>query len=69
MITDLEALLVVLVLLQESSVVDNDLGVCNAQVHDLVVYSLRRLDRPEGLFQVDVEGPEFERLEQSYLYR
>ena len=51
----LEALLVVLVLLQEGGVIDNDLGVRDAEVQNLIVHSLGRLDCPEGFFEVDVE--------------
>lgn len=55
--THLEALLKVLVLLEESSVVDNGLGIGDFELHDLVVHCLGRLDRADRLLEIRVEGP------------
>lgn len=43
----LEALLVVLVLFQEGGIVDDDLGVGDAEVEDFVVNRLRGFDRAD----------------------
>lgn len=48
--THLEALLKVLVLLQERGVVDDHLRIRNLQLHDLVVHRFRRFHRPNRLF-------------------
>jgi hypothetical protein len=62
-LVDLETLLKVLVLLEESSIVDNDLSICDLELHDLVVDCLGRLDGADRLLEVAVEGPDLERLE------
>jgi hypothetical protein len=64
---DLETLLPVLVLFQESRIVDNDLSVGDLELHDLVVDRFRGLDRSDRLFHVRVERPKLERLEQTGL--
>lgn len=46
MLTYLEAIFKVLILLQERSVVDDNLCVSNPQLKDLVINCLCRLDRP-----------------------
>lgn len=51
----LEALLVVLVLFQESGVVDDNLGVGDTQIEDLVIYCLCRFYCTEGLLEIDVK--------------
>lgn len=51
----LEALLEVLVLLEELCVIDNDLGISNFELEDLVVCSLSGFDSPQGFLKVDVE--------------
>jgi hypothetical protein len=66
-LVDLETLLKVLVLLEESSIVDDDLSICDLELHDLVVDCLGRLDGADRLLEVAVEGPDLERLEQSLL--
>ena len=58
--THLEALLEVLVLLEERGVVDNHLRIGNLQLHDLVVDRLCRLYCSDGLFEVAVERPDLE---------
>ena len=65
----LEALLPVLVLLEEVGIVDDDLSVGNLELKDAVVHRLGRLDGPDRFLEVDVEGPELERLEQALLDR
>jgi len=67
--THLEALLPVFVLLKEVGIVDDDLSVGNLELKDAVVDGLCRLDRPDRLFEVDVERPQLERLEQAVLGR
>jgi len=93
-LVDLEALLEVLVLLQEGSVVDDDLrenegkwkgrqlerrvggeakerktdlSVGDLELHDSVVDLLGGLDSSDRLLEIDVEGPELERLEKTLL--
>ena len=65
----LEAFLVVLVLFQESRIVDDDLCVRDSKVQDLVIDCLRRFHGTQGLFKIDVERPQLERLKQPYLCR
>lgn len=65
--TDLEALLPVLIFLEEVGVVDDDLRSGNLELKDAVIHGLGRLDSADRFFQVDVEGPQLDRLEQSRL--
>ena len=51
----LEALLKVLILLEELCVIDNDLGIGNFELEDLVVCSLSGFNSPQGFLMVDVE--------------
>lgn len=67
--THLEALLPVLVLLEEVGKVDDDLRVGDLELKDAVVHGLCRLDGPDRLLEVDVERPQLERLEQAVLRR
>lgn len=67
--THLEAFLKVLVLLEELRIIDNGLRVGDLELHDLVVHRLGRFDGTDRFFQVDVKGPQFERLEKTGLYR
>jgi uncharacterized protein YllA (UPF0747 family) len=63
-----ETFLEVVIFFKESSIVDNDLGICNTEFQDFVVYRLCGLHGPEGLFEIDVERPQFKRLEESCLH-
>lgn len=65
--THLEALLPVLVLLQELRAVDNDLSVGDLELEQAVVDGLGRLGGTDRLLEVDVEGPELEGLEEAEL--
>ncbi len=56
--TCLEALLEVLVVLQELGIVDNDLSVGDLEINDLVIDSLGAVDGSDGLLEVDVKGPQ-----------
>lgn len=51
----LKALLVVLVFFEECGVIDDDLGVGDTQIEDLVVDSLGGFNCPDRLLEVDVE--------------
>jgi hypothetical protein len=59
-LVNFEAFLKVLVFFQECSIIDNDLGVRNAELQDFVIYTLCGLHRPEGLLEIDIERPELE---------
>lgn len=59
----LETILEVVVLLQESSVVDNNLCIRNAKLQYFIINSLGGIDGPNRFLQVDIEGPKFDRFE------
>jgi len=59
----LETILEVVVLLQESSIVDNNLCIRNAKLQYFIIDSLGGIDCPNGLLQVDIEGPKLDRFE------
>jgi len=63
----LEAFLEIVVFLQKRCVVHDNLGVCDPEVHDLIVYSFRRFYRTNGLFKVDIKRPQLQRLEKAGL--
>ena len=65
--THLKALLPVLVLLQEIGKVDDDLSVSDLELKDLVVDGLGGVDCANRLLEIDVEGPQLERLEKASL--
>jgi hypothetical protein len=54
-LVNFETFLKVLVFFEECSIVDNDLSVRNTELQDFVIYSLRGLHSPEGLFEIDIE--------------
>lgn len=54
---------------KECGVIDNDLGIRDAELQDFVIHGFCRLDSSEGLLEVNIERPKFERLEQSCLHR
>jgi hypothetical protein len=64
-----ETFLEVVIFFEESSIVDNNLGICNTEFQDFVVHRLCGLHGTKGLFEIDVERPQFKRLEQSCLHR
>ena len=64
LLVGLERFLEVVVLLEEEAVVDDDLRRRDFQLQDSVVHGLGRLEGTEALFQVGVEGPNFQRLVQ-----
>ena len=51
----LEAFLKVLVFFKERGIIDDNLGVCDPKVQDLVVHRLGGLYRPYRFFEVNVE--------------
>lgn len=65
----LEALLEILVLLQESRVVDDDLCIRYPKFQDLVIYRFSCLYSADGLFKIHIERPQLQRLEESCLCR
>ena len=63
-----ETFLKVVIFFEEASIVDNNLGICNTEFQDFVIHRLCGLHCPEGLFEIDVERPQFKRLEESCLH-
>jgi len=59
----LETILEVVVLLQESSIIDNNLCIRDAKLQYFIIDSLGRIDCPDRLLQVDIEGPKLDRFE------
>jgi hypothetical protein len=59
----LETILEVVVLLQESSVVDNDLCIRDAKLQYFIINSLGGIDCSNRLLQVNIEGPKLDRFE------
>ena len=68
LLVGLEGLLEVVVLLEEEPVVDDDLGRGDAEVQHPVIHRLRRLERPEALLEVGVQGPHLEALVEPHLH-
>ena len=56
----LETILEVVILLQESSVVDDNLCIRDAKLQYFIINSLGGIDCPKRLLQVDVEGPKLD---------
>lgn len=63
----LETLLEVLVFLEESCIIDNDLCVGYTQLENFVIHSFRRVNSSDRLLKVYVKGPELQRLEEAGL--
>lgn len=63
----LEAVFEVVILLQESGIVDDNLGVCNPQLQNLVIDSLSGFHRANRFLQIDVERPKLDGFEKSRL--
>ena len=59
----LETILKVVVFLQESRKVDDNLCIRDAKLQYFIIDSLGRIDCPKRLLQVDVEGPKLNRFE------
>lgn len=68
-IAHLEALFPILILLQEIGIINDDLSICNLELKDAIVHRFRRLHCADRFFQVDIERPQLERLEQPCLNR
>ena len=66
-ITNLEAVFKILVFLQKGGIIDDDLCVCDSQFQNFIVYGFCSLNRSYRLLEIDIEGPEFEGLEQANL--
>mmetsp|Transcript_60825 Transcript_60825/g.167050 ORF Transcript_60825/g.167050 Transcript_60825/m.167050 type:complete len:598 (+) Transcript_60825:425-2218(+) len=62
LLEDGEALLEVLVLLQERRVVEHDLRRGDPELEHAVVRGFGRLDRSQGLLEIEVEGPDLDAL-------
>ena len=56
-----------MVLLQESSVVDNNLCIRDAKLQYFIINDLGGIDCPDRLLQIDIERPKLDRLEQTGL--
>jgi hypothetical protein len=56
----LETILEVVILLQESSIVDNNLCIRDAKLQYFIIDSLGGIDCPNRLLQVDIEGPKLD---------
>jgi len=56
----LETILEVVILLQESSVVDDNLCIRDAKLQYFIINSLGGIDCPKRLLEVDVEGPKLD---------
>lgn len=63
--THLETLFPILVLFQEIRSIDKDLSIRDLELEDLIIDGFRRFDSSDRFFEIDVERPEFEGLEES----
>jgi hypothetical protein len=63
----LKAFLEIVIFLQKRCVVHDYLGIRDSEVHDLIVNSFRGFYRTNGLFKVDIERPQLQRLEKAGL--